>query len=157
MGDRERLEQFIDRFSPPVAKAARVALKQMRTRLPGAIQLVYDNYNALVIGFSSSERPSDAVFSIAVYPRWVTLFSLDGVELDDPAGRLRGSGNQVRSIRLDDRAAMLDDADVRALMTQALKLAGTTMKGGPRGRVVVRSVSTKQRRRSSPLRSTRRT
>jgi DNA helicase HerA-like ATPase len=147
VGDHERLEQFIDRYPPTLAQTARVALKKMRARLPGAMQLVYDNYNALVIGFASSERPSDAVFSIAVYPRWVTLFFLDGAELDDPEGRLQGSGNQVRSIRLDDRAATLDDAYVRALMAQALKLAGTTMRSGPRNQVIVRSASKKQRPR----------
>jgi hypothetical protein len=37
-------------------------------------ELVYDNYNALAIGFGQTERVSDVIFSIAVYPRWVGLF-----------------------------------------------------------------------------------
>jgi len=47
----------------------------MRTKFPRANVLVYDNYNALAIGFGPTERASDAVFSIAPFPRWVSLFS----------------------------------------------------------------------------------
>jgi len=35
--------------------------------------MVYDNYNFLVIGFSPTERPSEAIFSIAMSPRRVSL------------------------------------------------------------------------------------
>src|ERR1039458_9537409 len=65
-------------------------------RLPGAVQLVYDNYNALVIGFGPSERASEASFSIVLYPRWVTLFFLQGAGLPDPRRLLKGSGKVVR-------------------------------------------------------------
>jgi hypothetical protein len=43
-----------------------------------------------------------------LYPRWVRFFFLEGVAIDDPEGRLEGTGNQVRSIRLDERAAIVD-------------------------------------------------
>src|SRR5262245_57037570 len=42
-----QLEGFLDKFTPDVARLARACLTKMRARLPGAIQLVYDNYNAL--------------------------------------------------------------------------------------------------------------
>jgi hypothetical protein len=48
-----QLEQFIDRFSPEVAAQTRAVLKKIRERVPGAVQMVYDNYNALVIGFKA--------------------------------------------------------------------------------------------------------
>ena len=47
------LDEFLAKFTPEVEDTARQALKKMRARLPGAIELVYDNYNALAIGFSS--------------------------------------------------------------------------------------------------------
>ena len=68
------LEGFIARYSPEVASLARAALDKMGKRLPSAVQLVYDNYNALAIGFGPTERASDAVFSIVLWPRWVSLF-----------------------------------------------------------------------------------
>ena len=63
-----QLDGFIDRFTPEIAGLARKAIAKMRKRLPGAIQMVYDNYNALVVGFCPSDRPSDGIFSIAIYP-----------------------------------------------------------------------------------------
>ena len=63
---------------------------------------------------------------------------LEGIALDDPGGRLEGAGNMVRSIRLDDRAAILDDPYSRGLMTQALKVADADLKSG-RGQVVLKS------------------
>jgi hypothetical protein len=52
-----------------IAKLARAAIAKLRKRLKGATQLVYDNDNALVIGFVPTDRPSDVVLSIALYPR----------------------------------------------------------------------------------------
>jgi hypothetical protein len=67
-------------------------------------RLVYDNYNALAIGFGPTERASDVIFSIALFPRWVTLFFLHGVTLPDPYKVLRGSGKVVRHVVLQTAA-----------------------------------------------------
>ncbi len=45
-----------------VALAARKKIASISTR---AIQLVYDNYNALAIGYGPNERASDAIFCLA--------------------------------------------------------------------------------------------
>ena len=119
----------------------------MRKRWPGAIELVYDNYNALAIGFAPTERASEAVFSIAVFPRWVTLcFLQNGPQLPDPKGLLNGSGSRVRHIRLQS-AADVDSPDVRTLMKAALKLAEVRVARSGKGRMVIKSVSAKQRPR----------
>ena len=55
------------------------------------------------IGYAPSQKTSDCMVSLALYPRTVTLFFYWGAELTDPAGRLQGSGNQVRSIPLSGR------------------------------------------------------
>jgi len=62
--------------------------------------MVHDNYNALVVGFSPTELASDAPFSIALYPRWVTPFFLEGALLFDPDWFLKGSANRVRYVVL---------------------------------------------------------
>lgn len=137
-GEGARLEKAIDRFSPEVAAIARAALKKLRTRFPGARLLVYERRGSLPIGLAPAERGS-SVFSVVLYPRWVRFFFLEGALLDDPDGRLEGSGNQVRSIRLEARAKALDDPYIRRLMTLALKEAGHSLKAGP-GRIEFRSV-----------------
>jgi hypothetical protein len=146
-GDRaaKQLDRFIARYSPEVARLARQVLAGMRRRLPGATELVYDNYNALAIGFGPSDRSSDAVFSVALYPRWVSLFFLDGARLADPDGILKGSGSRVRHVVLTT-ASRLDAPGVKALIAQALERSGITMSGGAT-RIIIKSISPRQRPR----------
>jgi Domain of unknown function (DU1801) len=145
----QRLAEFIDKFAPDVATLIRAARRMMRRRLPSAVELVYDNYNFFVIGYGPNERPSDAIFSIAAQAKGVALCFLQGATLPDPEGLLRGSGNVVRNIRLDS-AATLDEPAVQGLIRVALERAKTPM--DPRGahRLMIRSVSAKQRPRRAP-------
>lgn len=132
------LDKAIGRYSREVAATARAALGKLRVRFPGARQLVYERRQSLPIGFAPAERGS-AVFSLVLYPRWVRFFFLDGAALDDPEGRLEGTGSQVRSIRVDEHAAILDDRYILGLITQALKAARADLKTG-RSQVVLKSM-----------------
>ena len=142
-----QLDSFLDKFAPEIAAQARAALRTMRARLPGALELVYDNYNALAIGFSPTERASDAIFSIAVFPRWVSLFFLqNGTRLRDPAGLLEGSGRQARHIKL--RApGQLSDPAVQDLIAQALELSEKPLDPAQPRRLIIKSIAAKQRPR----------
>ena len=70
-----QLSGFIGKYTPEIALAIRACRKKVHAIIPRGYELVYDNYNALVSGFGPTERPSEAIFSIVVYPRWVSLFS----------------------------------------------------------------------------------
>jgi hypothetical protein len=142
----KELEKFIAKYSPEVCAVAQEALSHLRERLPGAIELVYDNYNALAISFGPTERASDAILSIALYPRWVNLFFLEGAKLPDPHKLLQGSGSRVRRIRLEDAATLRKPA-VRALITQALKLATRPIDPSGRRRIIIKMALPKQRPR----------
>ena len=98
------------------------------------------------IGFGPSERASEAIFSIALYPRWVTLFFLQGAGLPDPRRLLKGSGKVVRHIVLAS-AADLDLPAIQDLMAQALQRAEAGIDRAAPGRLVIRSISAKQRPR----------
>lgn len=143
-----QLAGFIAKYSPALARQARAARRRMQARLPGAVEMVYDNYNWLVIGYAPNERPSDAVFSLVVNPGgWVTLCFLEGAHLPDPEKLLRGSGNRVRHIRLTGPAD-LDLPGVRALMAAAMREADPPFEAGARRKLVIRAVSARQRPRS---------
>jgi len=141
-----QLAGFIAKYTPEIGALAQATLAKMRTRLPGAIELVYDNYNALAIGFGSTERASDVIFSIALYPRWVSLFFFPGVDLPDPENLLKGNGKVTRHIVLKD-AADLDKPAVKALMAHALKRAERPLNSKVPGRIIIKSISAKQRPR----------
>ena len=145
MDAETQIQGFIARFSDEIAAEIRAVRAEMQRRLPGAVELVYDNYNALAIGYGSSEKLDDVVFSIACFPRWVRLFFFRGADLDDPDGLLEGAGAQVRSLKLPN-LAVLDDPKVQALMAQALANARPIDSAQPL-RSIVKSVSPNQRRR----------
>jgi hypothetical protein len=141
-----RLATMMKAYDPAIARQATAALATLRKRLKGARELVYDNYNALVIGFVPTERPSDVVLSIALYPRWVTMFFMHGASLPDPGGRLEGSGKQVRGIRLES-AKTLDEPAVKALVAAACAHARVAFDPKRPRELVIQSVSPKRRPR----------
>ena len=141
-----QLEGFLAKYTPEIAGLAKAALVKMRKRLPGAIELVYDNYNALAIGFCPGERASEAIFSIALYPRWVTLFFLQGKNLRDPKKLLKGGGSRVRHIVLES-ADTLDDPAVADLMAEALERAAVPIDFTGKRKLIIRSIAAKQRPR----------
>ena len=144
---KAQLERFIKKYSPAVAAQGRAVVSKMRRLIPGAVQLVYDNYNFLVVGFGPSERASEAVLSVIFAPRWISICFIRGKGLPDPDRLLRGGGNQVRSIRLEGGPGDLDKPAVRALITLALERARVPIDRTARGRLVIRSISAKQRPR----------
>ena len=122
----------------------------MRKRLPTALELVYDNYNFLAIGYSSTERTSDCVMSLACGANGVSLSFYYGATLPDPDGVLLGSGNQNRFVRLESAKTLATPA-VERLIGAALAQAKTPMPATGKTRTIVKSISAKQR----PRRATR--
>ena len=96
----EQVEAFIAKFDPANAKLIRECRAEVRALLPTAIELVYDNYNFFVIGYSTTERPSDCIVSIAAAANGVGLSFYYGASLPDPQNLLQGSGKQNRFVRL---------------------------------------------------------
>jgi hypothetical protein len=145
--DPERvLQGFIDKFDPDHQALIRAVRKALRKRLPAAWELAYDNYNFFVIGYSPTERPSDAIVSLTAGASGVGLCFIRGAALPDPAKILLGSGNQTRFIRLES-ASVLGRPDVEALLAAAVAQAKVPLRPRGRGVLVIRSVSRKQRPR----------
>ncbi len=145
MTPQQQLDGFIDRFTPEVAAQARRALRAVAARLPGATVLVYDNYNALAIGFGANDKISGIVCSIALYPRWVSLFLTNGPTLPDPQALLEGEGGVVRHVKLiGDR---LDDPAVWALLDAAAASVALPIDPTGEERLIIKSISAKQRQR----------
>jgi hypothetical protein len=147
----QQLDSFLAKYDPEVARFARGALAKMRKLVPGAVEMVYDSYNWLVIGFSPTERPSEAIFSLVLPPGRVTLCFLQGAGLPDPGKRLKGNGNVVRNIRLynagEADAKVLDHPEVRNLINVALHRARVPMPDKGRRKLIIRAISAKQRPR----------
>ena len=116
----KQLAGFIAKYSPEIGATAYEVVAKMRELTPGAVEMVYDNYNALVIGFGPTERASEAILSIVLNPRWVTLCFLQGAKLRDPVKVLKGKGSVARHIVLED-ATDLEKPEIEALISAALE------------------------------------
>ena len=146
----QQLAGFIAKFDPPIARQIRSARQILRKRYPAANELVYDNYNFFVIGYSTTERPSDCMFSLAANAKGVGLSFYYGSTLPDPHKILQGSGNQNRFIRLPDTAT-LSKPEVVELMRAALAQADPPLPRSGQGHLIIRSIAAKQKpRRISP-------
>ncbi len=146
----QQLAVFLAKYSPEMIASAKAIRAKMRKLYPTALELVYDNYNALVIGYGATERASEFIFSVAIYPKWVNLFFAQGVGLSDPQELLKGSGTAIRHIRLDS-PALLDDPAVRTLMKEAVSRADVPFDPKGTHRLIIKSISAKQRPRRPAL------
>lgn len=143
----KREAQFIARFDPAIAKLARASAAVLRKRFfPTAVELVYDNYRALAIGWGPNEHATQAIVSLAIYTRGINLYFIHGAKLDDPERLLQGNGTRGRFLRLES-VEQLDDPDIVALLRTAIRFGKTPLPATGKGRIVIRSVSAKQRPR----------
>src|SRR5580692_1838959 len=135
-----QLASFIEKFDTKNAALIRSARKAMRKRLPSANELVYDNYNFFVIGYCSTERPSDCIVSIAAGANGIGLAFYYGARLPDPHKLLQGSGNQNRFIRIES-VATLARPEVEALIAAAIAQGKNPLAKSGKGKLIIRSIS----------------
>jgi hypothetical protein len=145
----QQLATFIDKFEPAHRTLIRSVRRALRTRMPTAYELAYDNYNFFVIGYSPTERPSDSVVSVTAGANGLGLCFIQGAKLRDPQKVLQGDGRQTRFLRLES-AATLARPEVEALLAAALEQAKVPMRATGRRELIIRSVSAKQRPRRRP-------
>ena len=145
----KQLASFIRKFGPKDQQLIRAVRSAVRKRFPTANELVWDNYNFFVIGYSPTERPTDSIVSIAARANGVGLCFIQGARLPDPHKLLLGSGKQTRFVRIES-ATRLAHPQVEELIAAAIERAKVPQPTTGRGRLIVRSVSAKQRPRQRP-------
>jgi hypothetical protein len=144
--DEQQLAGFINKFDPPNAALIRSVRTVLRKRMPSANELIYDNYNFFVIGYCSTERPSDCIVSIAAAANGVGLSFYYGATLPDPHKLLLGSGGQNRFIRIES-ATLLKRPEIEGLIAAAIAQSKTPLPESGTGKLIIRSISKKQKPR----------
>jgi hypothetical protein len=142
----KQLRDFIAKFEPRHQTLIRAVRTALRKRFPTAYELAYDNYNFFVLGYGPTERPSDCIVSMAAGANGVGLCFIHGASLPDRDKILLGSGNQTRFIRIES-VDVLARPEVEAMVAAAAALAKTPLRTRGRGKLIIRSVSAKQRPR----------
>jgi len=150
----KQLDGFIAKFEPANARLIHALRAEIRKLLSTAVELVYDNYNFFVIGYCTTERPSDCIVSLAAAANGVGLSFYQGATLPDPQHLLLGSGKQNRFVRLPD-VKTLRSKGVLALIKAAVAQAKTPLPAKGKGHMVIKSVSAKQRPRRKAQKASR--
>jgi hypothetical protein len=95
-----KLKKFILPYSKEIQKLT-LELKEFVTDLvPEANELIWDNYNAVAIAYSKSEKLKDAFCHIAVYSEHVNFGFNRGSELSKGDIKLEGKGELIRHIQV---------------------------------------------------------
>jgi len=147
-----QLRSFNDRFDPKHQKFVRSVRAALRKRFPTANELAYDYSTFFVIAYSPNDQGIDGIVSIAARADSVDLYFSHGPQLPDPKKLLRGSGKQVRFIRLET-LKQLAHPDVEALIAAAIDHSRVPLPSKGKGGLIIKTNKTdtaKKRPRRKP-------
>jgi hypothetical protein len=143
------LRRLIAKFAPAHQRLLGAMRRCLRKRLPTAHEVVYEYRDCVVISHSPNERGYEGVFAIRASANGVKLYFNRGKGLPDPEKWLQGSGNLTRWIPVEGASTLARPAVAR-LIDEAIARHRVPFARTGRGPVVIRSASTKQRRRRRP-------
>lgn len=115
---------------------------------PDCNELIYDNYNALAIGFAPTDKAGDAFCSLAVYSKHVNFGFNRGSEIADHNKILNGKGSLYRYITIKDKKNF-PAADIKKLLKEAYANSVARLKDERqvlKGQTITKSISPVQRR-----------
>ena len=100
MQPNPQLKSFIEPYDREIQNLA-LELRDFITNLvPEANELIWDNYNAVAIAYSKSEKLKDAFCHIALYSKHVNFGFNRGAELTKTSIQLNGKGKLIRHINV---------------------------------------------------------
>ncbi len=141
------LRLLFARFDPKDQKLFRSVRAAVRKRLPTANELAYDYSNQVVIAYSPTDRPYDAVVSFAARTDGVRLYFMHGPQLPDPKKLLLGTGKQARFVPLE-AAGQLAHPDVEALIVAAIDLASVPLPPKGPGKLILKAGAARRQPRT---------
>jgi hypothetical protein len=142
----QQIKGLIAKYEPKYQRLIRSVRKALRMRFPTADELIYDYNHAFVIGYSPTERGSDAVVALSAAANGLRLVFNQGPLLPDPKKLLRGSGKETRFIWVES-AKTLALPEIEALMQATIDRARIPLRPSGRGKLIIKPSSAKQRSR----------
>lgn len=143
----------LNRFLKPFSNEKRETVFWLRGFIwdlyPTSNELIYDNYNALAIGWSPTDRVGHVFCNIAIGR---TSYNIQfgfywGIEIDDPKKILIGEGNQYRYLHVKE-ISEFPKTYIKKLLIQAYKNSLAKVKDKSQliqGNTITKSVSAKKR------------
>ena len=116
---------------------------------PTCNELIWDNYNAVAIVYSKSDKLKDAFCHIAVYSNYVNFGFNRGAELTKLEVKLSGKGKLIRHITVRNFETFPKN-EIKQLLSEAIGLSETInpelINSKIQSKSIVMSISEKKRR-----------
>jgi hypothetical protein len=143
------LLKFLKPFSKEIIERALWLREFIWDLYPQTNELIYDNYNALAVGWSPTDRVGHTFCSIAVgrTSNNVHFGFYWGSEIADPEKMLLGEGNQYRYILVPDKNKF-PKSYIKKLVKEAYANSLAKVKDQKQirnGQTIVKSISAKKR------------
>jgi hypothetical protein len=130
-------------------KAAALWLREFVWNLyPAANELIYDNYNSVAFGWSTSDKAGDVFCSIAMFTDHVNFGFNRGTEIPDKQKLLLGDGSLYRYIKVYDKDDFPEEY-IKQLLEMAYENSLSRLKPVKKvikGETIVKSISPVKRR-----------
>ncbi len=143
------LQKFLTPFSDEIKERALWLRKFVWDLYPDCNELIYDNYNALAVGWSPTDRVGHTFCSIAVGRSSgnVHFGFYWGSQIADPKRILLGEGNQYRYVLVKDKEDFPKDY-LQKLMKEAYANSLAKVKDKKQimhGATITKSISSRKR------------
>jgi len=102
MKPNPELKNFLKPYDKDIQKLTLELRNFITDLVPQANELIWDNYNAVAMAYSKSEKLKDAFCHIAVYSQHVNFGFNRGTELKIRNLKLHGKGKLIRHISVKD-------------------------------------------------------
>jgi len=102
MKPNPKLKIFLEPYDEQITYLAMELRNFITDLVPKANELIWDNYNAVALAYSKSEKLKDAFCHIAVYSGHVNFGFNRGAELTKETLKLNGKGKLIRHISVED-------------------------------------------------------
>ncbi|WP_405205705.1 hypothetical protein [Aquimarina sp. LLG6339-5] len=122
MKPNPQLQKFIEPYDQGIQKLT-LELRTFITEIvPEASELIWDNYNAVAIAYSKSEKLKDAFCHIALYSKHVNFGFNRGTELTNKGIKLEGKGKLIRHVSLKDFES-LQKQEIKKMILEAVQIS----------------------------------
>jgi len=149
MNPHPQLKEFLSPYNEDIQELT-IQLRDFITNLvPEANELIWDNYNAVAIAYSKSEKLKDAFCHIAVYAKYVNFGFNRGTELTKTSINLSGTGKLIRHFSVKEFSSF-PKKEIENMIWEAVaiseKINNELLPVSKNPKSIVMSISEKKRR-----------
>lgn len=156
MKPNPQLKKFIEPYDGGIQKLALELRSFIIELVPQANELIWDNYNAVAIAYSRSEKLKDAFCHIAIYSKHVNFGFNRGAELTKTNIELNGKGKLIRHISVKDFKSF-PKQEIKNMIWEAVgiseKINSDLINENSTAKSIVMSISEKKIRPDKKVRS----